>query len=27
VLRGMRLDGLDKTESAQRELRDKGFAG
>jgi catechol-2,3-dioxygenase len=26
VLRGMRLDGLDKTESAQHELRDKGLA-
>lgn len=25
VLRGMRLDGLHKTESAQRELRDKGL--
>jgi lactoylglutathione lyase len=25
VLRGMRLDGLGKTESAQRELRDKGL--
>jgi catechol-2,3-dioxygenase len=27
VLRGMGLDGLDKTESAQQELRDKGLAG
>jgi catechol-2,3-dioxygenase len=27
VLRGMGLDGLDKTESAQHELRDKGLAG
>jgi catechol 2,3-dioxygenase-like lactoylglutathione lyase family enzyme len=27
VLRGMQLDGLDKTESARRELRDKGLAG
>jgi catechol-2,3-dioxygenase len=27
VLRGMRLDGLDKTDSAQQELRDKGLAG
>jgi catechol-2,3-dioxygenase len=27
VLRGMRLAGLDKTESAQHELRDKGLAG
>ena len=26
VLRGMRLDGLEKNESAQRELRDKGLA-
>ena len=26
VLRGMRLDGLEKSESAQRELRDKGLA-
>ena len=26
VLRGMRLDGVEKTESAQRELRDKGLA-
>ena len=25
VLRGMGLDGLDKTESARRELRDKGL--
>jgi catechol 2,3-dioxygenase-like lactoylglutathione lyase family enzyme len=27
VLRGMRLDGLDKIESARQELRDKGLAG
>ena len=27
VLRGMGLDGLDKTDSAQRELRDKGLDG
>jgi catechol 2,3-dioxygenase-like lactoylglutathione lyase family enzyme len=27
VLRGMRLDGLAKTESARRELRDKGLGG
>jgi catechol 2,3-dioxygenase-like lactoylglutathione lyase family enzyme len=27
VLRGMRLDGLDKSESAQQELRAKGLAG
>jgi hypothetical protein len=27
VLEGMRLDGLAKTESAQRELRKKGLAG
>lgn len=27
VLEGMRLDDLTKTESAQRELRDKGLAG
>ena len=27
VLRGMRLDGLDKTESALAELREKGLAG
>jgi lactoylglutathione lyase len=27
VLEGMRLDGLAKTESAQRELREKGLAG
>jgi catechol-2,3-dioxygenase len=27
VLRGMRLDGLEKTESAQRELRAKGMVG
>jgi lactoylglutathione lyase len=26
VLRGMRLDGLEKSESARRELRDKGLA-
>ena len=26
VLRGMRLDGLEKSESAQRELRNKGLA-
>jgi hypothetical protein len=26
VLRGMGLDGLSKTESAQLELRDKGLA-
>ena len=26
VLRGMQIDGLDKTESAQQELRDKGLA-
>ena len=26
VLEGMELDGLDKSESAQRELRDKGLA-
>ena len=26
VLRGMRLGGLDKTDSAQQELRDKGLA-
>jgi lactoylglutathione lyase len=27
VLRGMRLGDMDKSESAQRELRDKGLAG
>jgi catechol 2,3-dioxygenase-like lactoylglutathione lyase family enzyme len=27
VLRGMQLDALDKTATAQRELRDKGLAG
>jgi len=27
VLHGMRLDGLDKTEAALRELREKGLAG
>lgn len=27
VLRGMRLDGLEKSASAQQELRDKGLAG
>jgi len=27
VLRGMRLDGLRKSESAERELRDKGLSG
>ena len=27
VLRAMRLDGLDKSASAQQELRDKGLAG
>jgi lactoylglutathione lyase len=27
VLRGMRLDGLGKAESAERELRDKGLSG
>jgi hypothetical protein len=26
VLRGMALDGLEKTESAKRELADKGLA-
>jgi catechol 2,3-dioxygenase-like lactoylglutathione lyase family enzyme len=27
VLRGMSLDGLDKTDAAQREIRDRGLAG
>lgn len=27
VLRGMRLDGLEKSDSARQELRDKGLAG
>jgi len=27
VLRGMRLEGLEKSEAARRELRDKGLAG
>ena len=27
VLRAMRLDGLDKTEAAQREIRDRGLGG
>jgi catechol 2,3-dioxygenase-like lactoylglutathione lyase family enzyme len=27
VLRAMKLDGLDKTEAAQREIRDRGLAG
>jgi hypothetical protein len=27
VLSGMRLDGLDKAESARQELRDKGLGG
>jgi hypothetical protein len=27
VLRGMGLDGLEKTESARRELREKGLGG
>jgi hypothetical protein len=27
VLEGMRLDGISKSESARRELREKGLAG